>query len=148
MFTAILSTIYTNMKKTVTTLSLIATNVAIAFAQISGTINIGGQTETLGQVNGGALVSLLTLVSKLSGMLAPILVTFAVLVFFWYLIQFIIKGGQDAEAKNLSMRGMMYSIGAIFVMVSIWGIVAFLGSTLGIGQGGSVPIPSVPTFGN
>jgi hypothetical protein len=136
------------MKKTVTTLSLVAANVAIAFAQVTGTINIGGQTATQGQVNGGALISLLTLVSRLSGMLAPILVTFAVLVFFWYLIQFIVKGGQDAEAKNLSMRGMMYSIGAIFVMVSIWGIISFLGSTLGIGQGGSVPIPSVPTFGN
>jgi hypothetical protein len=145
LFTAILKGIYTNMKKTVTTLSLIAANVAIAFAQINGTINIG-QTAAQGQVNGGALISLLTLVSKLSGMAAPMLVTAAVLVFFWFVIQFIIKGNQDAEAKQASVKGMMYSVGAIFVMVSIWGIVGFLGNLLGINQGGAIPVPAVPTF--
>jgi hypothetical protein len=135
------------MKKTVTTLSLLATNVAIAFAQVSGTINIG-QTPAQGQVNGGALNSLLNLVSGLSGKLAPILVTVAVLVFFWFIIQFIINGNKDPEAKSASVKGMMYSIGAIFVMVSIWGIVGFLGNILGINQGGSIPVPVVPVVAN
>jgi hypothetical protein len=135
------------MKKTVTTLSLIAANVAIAFAQVNGTITIG-QASTQGQVNGGALISLLTLVSGLSTRLVPILITVAVLVFFWFVIQFIVKGNQDAEAKQASVKGMMYSVGALFVMVSIWGIIGFLGNVLGINAGGNIPIPGVPAVTN
>jgi hypothetical protein len=133
------------MKKTVTTLSLIAANVAIAFAQVTGQITIG-QGATQGQVNGGALISLFALVQKLSTMLVPMLITAAVLVFFWFIIQFIINGNKDPEAKAASVKGMMYSVGALFVMVSIWGIIEFLGNILGVNQGGNIPVPGVPTF--
>jgi hypothetical protein len=33
-------------------------------------------------------------------------------------------------------------------MVSIWGIVGFLGNILGINQGGSIPVPVVPVVAN
>ena len=133
------------MKKTVTALSLFVTNAAIALAQ---TANITiGQTATQGQVNGGALLSLLALAQTLVTRLVPFAVGLAVLVFFWYLIQFIIKGNEDADKKTASMKGMGYSILALFVMVSIWGLIGFLGSMFGIGQGGNVPIPGVPIPG-
>jgi hypothetical protein len=43
------------------------------------------------------------------------------------------------------MKGMAFSILALFMMVSVWGLVSFLGSFFGIGQGGSVGIPAIPT---
>jgi hypothetical protein len=129
------------MKKSLTTLSLIAGNVAIAFAQ--ATINIG-TTATQGQVNGSALLSLLALAQTLVTRLVPFAIGLAVLAFFWFLIQFIWKGKEDGEKKKASINGMGWSIIALFVMVSIWGLVGFLGSMLGIGQGGSVPVPGVP----
>jgi hypothetical protein len=43
---------------------------------------------------------------------------------------------------------MGFSILALFVMVSIWGIVGFLGSVFGINQGGNVPTPGIPVPGN
>ena len=132
------------MKKILTTISLVAANATFALAQVGATITIGN-TASQGQVNGGALLQLLALAQTLVTRLVPFAVGATVLVFFWYLVQFIIKGNDDATAKTLSMKGMGYSILALFVMVSIWGIIGFLGSMFGIGQGGSVPIPGVPS---
>ncbi|HEY4517197.1 MAG TPA: hypothetical protein VJG64_04605 [Candidatus Paceibacterota bacterium] len=50
----------------------------------------------------------------------------AILVFFWGLIQYLLKAG-DEKAKGLQL--MLYGIVAIFVMVSIWGLVRLLGNT-------------------
>lgn len=81
----------------------------------------------------------ISLVQNVIASLVPILVSLAVLAFFWYIVQFIWKGGESAEKKNQAVKGMAYSILALFVMVSIWGIIAFFGTTLGIGQGGDMP---------
>lgn len=135
------------MKKTLTTLSLVASGAAVALAQVGGTITIGN-TATQGQVNGGALLQLLALAQTLVTRLVPFAVGVAVLVFFYFLIVFIIKGGESSDTKAATLKGMGYSILALFVMVSIWGIVGFLGSMFGIGQGGNVPIPGVPVPGN
>jgi hypothetical protein len=131
------------MKKTVTTLSLVAANVAIAFAQVNGTITIGN-TASQGQVNGGALLSFLSLAQTLVARLVPFAISLAVLAFFWYLINFIWLGKDKPEDQPKNMKGMGFSILALFVMVSIWGIVGFLGSTLGVGQGGKTPSPCLP----
>jgi membrane protease YdiL (CAAX protease family) len=132
------------MKKILTTLSIVAANVAFALAQAQATINIG-QTANQGQVNGNALFGLLAIAQGLVSRLVPFAVGLAVLAFFWFLIEFIWKGRDDAEAKKRSLSGMGYAVLALFVMVSIWGIVGFLGSMFGIGQGGSVPVPGIPT---
>ncbi len=108
-----------------------------------GTVNIGVQA-TQGQVNGNMLLQLLALAQTLVTRLVPFAIGVAVLAFFWYLVQFIWHGGESGEAKGKSMKGMGYSILALFVMVSIWGIIGALGGMIGIGQGGSVPIPGVP----
>ena len=128
-----------NMKKALLTVSVATTSIALAFAQI--TIGFGAQQ---GQVNGGALISLLNLAQDIISRLVPFAVTLAVLAFFWYLVKFIWKGGQDPEAKSGALKGMGYSVLALFVMVSIWGIIGLLGSIVGIGQGGNIPIPGVP----
>lgn len=129
------------MKKALTFVSATLGSVMLAFAQISINLNgVAGQ----GQVNGGALLSLLALAQTLVSRFVPFLIGLAVVAFFWYLVEFIWKGREDAKEKTHSLRGMGYAIIALFVMVSIWGLVGFLGSMLGVGQGGSVPIPGVP----
>lgn len=130
------------MKKALLTLSTAATSIALALAQ-GVTITVGN-TAQQGQVNGSALLQLLGLAQEIMARLIPFAITLAVLSFFWYLIQFIWKGGQDPATKTASLRGMGLSVVALFVMVSIWGIIGFLGSIVGIGQGGSIPTPRVP----
>ena len=128
------------MKKVLTFLTLTSASVSTVFAQI--TIGTGA---TQGQVNGGALLQLLALAQTIVTRLVPFAVGLAVLAFFWFLITFIWKGKTSPDEQQKSLHGMGYSILALFVMVSIWGIVGFAGSLLGIGQGGSVPIPGIPT---
>ncbi len=108
-----------------------------------GTVNIGVQA-TQGQVNGGPLLQLLALAQTIVTRLVPFAIGLAIIAFFWFLIEFIWKGRDDAAAKTRSLSGMGYAILALFVMVSIWGIIGALGGMIGIGQGGSVPIPGVP----
>jgi membrane protease YdiL (CAAX protease family) len=124
------------MKKSLTTLLVIMTGMSFVQAQapVANTVNLG------------PILSLLAGAQVLVTRLVPFLIGLAVVVFFWYLIQFIVKGGQDATAKDVSLKGMGYSILAIFVMVSIWGIIGFMASLTGIGQGGTAPTPGVPSY--
>lgn len=135
---------YKYMKKALTIISAAISGIMLASAQ---TITIG-QTSTQGQVNGGAILGLLALAQTIVVRLVPFAVGLAIVVFFYYIIMFIIKGNSDPTAKDASLKGMGYSILALFVMVSIWGLVGFLGSVTGVGQGGSAPIPGVPVPGN
>ena len=132
------------MKKALTTLSIIGSSIGYTFAQVQVTV---GQVAQQGNINGGALINLLGLAQTIVTRLVPFAIGVAVLAFFWFLINFIMKG-DSADEKSKALKGMGYSILALFVMVSIWGIIGFLGSMFGIGQGGSVPIPGVPVPSN
>lgn len=129
------------MKKALFAVSTAATSIALAFAQ---TQIIIGNTAQQSQVNGGAILGLLALAQTIVARLVPFAIGLAVLALFWFIIEFVWKGRSDPEAKSLSLKGMGYAVLAIFIMVSIWGIVGFLGSIVGIGQGGSVPTPGIP----
>lgn len=129
------------MKKALLTVSTIASSVALAFAQVSITI---GSSAQQGTVNGGALLQLLGLAQEIISRLVPFAIGLAVLAFFWYLILWIWKGKDDATAKTNSLRGMGFAVLALFVMVSIWGIIGLLGSIVGVNQGGNIPVPGVP----
>lgn len=72
----------------------------------------------------------------------PIMVTIALLVFFWGLIKYIMSAG-DPEAAKTGKSIMIYGVIALFVMISVWGIVQFIGEALNIRQGGSVRPPQV-----
>jgi hypothetical protein len=127
------------MKKTLLIALFIAGSVFSAYAQI--TIGGGG-----GSLSGGnnALLNLLNLAQTIVSRLIPFAIGLAVLAFFWFLITFIVKGQDDPKKQQESLAGMGYSILAIFVMVSIWGIIGFFGSIFGIGQGGSMPAFKLP----
>ncbi len=82
-------------------------------------------------------------------LLVPLLVGIALLVFFWGIVKFIKSAGSETardDAKNI----MFWGIIALFVMVSIWGIVQFFfqdffGFSVGIHVFG---IPQLPFFPN
>ncbi len=134
------------MKKIVTTLSLIAGNLMIASAQVQANIQIG-QSAQQGQINGGAILGLLALAQTIVTRLVPFAVGVAVLFFFFYLIKFISQSSNPGEQEK-SKAGMGWSILALFLMVSIWGIIGLIGSIFGVGQGGMAPIPGVPVPSN
>jgi hypothetical protein len=129
------------MKKALLTISFTASSLAFALAQTTITIGSGAQQ---GQVNGSALLSLLALAQALVSNLGVFAIGLAVLAFFWFLITFIWKGASDPAKRADSLKGMGLAVLALFVMVSIWGIIGLLGSIVGVNQGGNIPIPGIP----
>ncbi len=74
--------------------------------------------------------TLITISSVLNAAIG-IFVTLAIVVFFWGLIQYLVNVGEE-KAKGLSI--MFYGVVAIFVMVSIWGIIRLLQNTFKVGN--------------
>lgn len=71
--------------------------------------------------------------------LVPVLIGLALLVFLWGVLKYIIV--KDDSAKTEARNVMMYGIIALFVMVSVWGIVTVLSQTIF----GTNPIDVAPT---
>ena len=63
-----------------------------------------------------------------------VMITLAIVVFFYGLVRYIVS---DGEARAEGLKTIFYSIVAIFIMVSIWGIIQLLQSTFGIKDSGS-----------
>lgn len=103
-----------------------------------------GTLGSVGGPNGTGLLGLLALAQTIVVRLAPLLMGVALLAFFWFLIEFIWKGNDNPDEQKKAKKGMIWSIVALFVMVSIWGIIGFLGGVLGINQGGSIPGFTLP----
>ncbi|MEN9881455.1 MAG: hypothetical protein RLZZ308_638 [Candidatus Parcubacteria bacterium] len=101
---------------------------------------IGGVPISIGVggYSGSGVLGILGLLQKIVERLVPLLIGTAILAFFWFLILFIWKGADNPDTRKKMTGGMMWSIVAIFVMVSVWGIIYFLGNILGISQGGSI----------
>lgn len=76
----------------------------------------------------------------------PVIAGIGVLVFFWGLAKFIRNAG-DAENHQDGKNLMIWGVIGFFVMVTVWGLVQFGQSSLGIRQ---VPfgIPLLPTNTN
>jgi len=96
--------------------------------------------QQLGNIN-----TFLTSIGNLVNTALPIVVGLALLAFFWGLVRFIFAAGEEDKRKEARSM-MIYSIIALFVMVSVWGLVGFVGQALGVGQGSgnnpiTVPVP-------
>ncbi len=78
--------------------------------------------------------------------LIPFLVGLALLGFFWGLVKFIFQGNKDEDSRTEAKNMMIYAIIALFVMTAVWGLVGFLGTAIGIDQGGSVNLPRTPSL--
>jgi hypothetical protein len=96
----------------------------IAFAQQNA---IGDLLETI-----GGLVETAT----------PIVVGIALLAFFWGLAKYIFAGAEDDKVAGKKI--MIWGIIALFVMISVWGIIEFIGTSLGISENATINVPEVP----
>ncbi len=78
----------------------------------------------------------------------PVLIGLGALLFVWGLVVFVLntsRGNEDGIENG--KRLMIWGIIALFVMVSVWGLVGVLNQFTGIEQGGTPPdIPLLPEF--
>jgi len=99
-----------------------------------------------GQVGGGAdLFSVLGNISDLIRFATPIVVGLALLGFFWGLAVFIFSAG-NAKKQAQGRSIMIWGILALFIMLSVFGIIGTLQSTFDVGNPtlNTNNIPSVP----
>ena len=98
---------------------------------------------------GGQLSNLTGLVVAAGGiinLLIPIMMALAIVVFFWGLVKYILAA-KEPEARKEGTNLMVGGIIALFVMVSIYGIIQFVGGSLGIQTNGGGSL-NPPTVGN
>ena len=74
----------------------------------------------------------------------PLLMGLAMVAFFYGLVLFIWKGREGGEDLAKAKSFMIYSIVGLFVMVSIWGIVAFMQDSTGIDRDARIKAPPIP----
>jgi len=83
---------------------------------------------------GAATVSgIISLAQGWVNAILPLLVGIAVLVLIVGIIRYI-TAGEDEEKRGKARNLMIYGIIGLFVMVSMWGLVFFLGSTFSISR--------------
>ena len=87
----------------------------------------------------GGILGLLTSASDLINRLIPFVIALTVLIFLWGIFKFVIAGG-DGEARKEAQGYIIWGIVALFVMVSVWGLVSILTSTF---FSGSLVIPKL-----
>jgi hypothetical protein len=90
----------------------------------------------------GAFQTLVDSIGTIVQSLTPIVVALALLYFFWGLAKFILAAGNEVDrAKGRDI--MIWGIVALFVMISVWGIVNLLDESLGLDTVDTVDVPSV-----
>ena len=78
-------------------------------------------------VGAASLFDTLSLANTFLNALIGLFITLAIVVFFWGLIKYLWGASSENASEGLSI--MMYGVIAIFVMVSIWGIIRLLQNT-------------------
>lgn len=100
-------------------------------------------TNSAGGQVGQSIMNLIVSAQGIVNLLVPFGIGLAVVALFYGIIMFMFNK-QDPEAHKTWLKFMGMALVGLFVMVSIWGLVAFMGSVLGIGQGGGIPTPALP----
>ena len=88
------------------------------------------------------VTNILNIIKNLVGLATPVVIGLAMLFFLYGLMKFILASG-DEEAKETGKRIMIWGIVALFVMVSVWGLVNLLQNNLNVGSG-TITTPQVP----
>ena len=74
---------------------------------------------------------ILLTVQDILNIIIPIIMTLALLYFFWGLANYILGVG-DEEKRKAGREMMIYGIIALFVMAAVWGLVRVVGTTFGV----------------
>lgn len=88
------------------------------------------------------LTEIIDLFTNIGLKLIPLMGAVAFLVFVWGVAKFIKSAGNEKEIKD-SKNMLIWGVVGIFVLVTIWGIVAFMRNEFGFGKGTPL-IPQIP----
>ena len=110
-------------------------------AKFSPVLSMFVPLTVFAQTNASNASEVLTRVSDFLGALLPVLVGAGVVYFIYGVVTYFI--GDDETAKKAGKDRIIYGIIGLAVIVSIWGLVAILRQTLGVGDGVSAPTADI-----
>ena len=87
------------------------------------------------------LAFLQSLVTLIDTFFIPLFFAVAFLLFIWGVFLYFILGAGNDEKRKEGRSFVVYGIIGFVIMVSLWGIVALLTSTLGFGNQNRPPLP-------
>lgn len=91
------------------------------------------------------LAGVINVIGSLVTQLTPLVVALALLFFFWGLAMFILAAG-DKDKKDKGKAVMVWGVIALFIMVSVWGIISVVRETFGL-QNTQINVPGVEVQG-
>jgi len=83
------------------------------------------------------------LLEILLGVAVPLIVSLAVVYFLFGIVKYLLSAGDETKRKE-SIKVITFGLIALFVMVSVWGLVSLITNTFGV----SVGIPQFRNFSN
>lgn len=99
-------------------------------------------------VSAQQLSNVKTLIESIKGIVGAIIpIVFALILvyFFWGLGVFVLGAGDEDKSKK-GKSIMLWGIIALFVAASVWGIVRFIGDSIGVTNNASYGAPSINSF--
>jgi hypothetical protein len=81
------------------------------------------------------------IINTINNVVVPVLFAVAFIVFLWGAFTTFILGATAEDSKEKGKSLMLYGLIGFFVMVSIWGLVNILTSTVGFGNNSGVTQP-------
>lgn len=89
--------------------------------------------------------SIIGKITTIVGLIIPLLVAIALIVFIVGVIKYI-TAGADEEKRKEARNTIIYGVIGLFAIVAVWGLVGVIASTFDIGTGGTIAPPQVPGF--
>jgi hypothetical protein len=111
-------------------------------AMIAGLLSLPVLVDA--QTAAQGLLGTLALFNRILNGLVGLAILAAILAFFWGLIKWLFT--KSADEKASATRMMITGIVAIFIMVSIWGIIRLLQNTFGVTQNTSITPAGIQSF--
>lgn len=121
---------------------------AVIVALPSVSMAAGGFAD--GSAEGGDMAAFFRAILRfVDGVLIPLVLGIAFLMFIWGVFKFFILGGSDSEKQAEGKSLMIYAVAGFVIILSFYGLVNFLTAGLGF-DGETIDIPNVPsnTSGN
>ncbi len=79
----------------------------------------------------------------INGVLVPVLMSFAFIVFIWGIFSAFILNAGDEEKRKKGKMIMMYGLIGFFVMLSVWGLVHLLTGSVSLSSGFTAPTSGI-----
>jgi hypothetical protein len=113
-------------------------------AVLSAVLPLTAAAATITDVN-----SIFAFIKNILNTVLPLIIAAAVVYFVWGMFQLFLAGDEDKKEK--AKTTVIYGVIAIFVMVSVWGLVNILSNTFQLNNngpvnGGTNPIQQVPGY--